>query len=216
MMWFFIGCIYQYGEPVVSHIEPIKKQGQVDFNPLHKELDTQLVVVSDRFGLERLKQLEQLLIKSKSWDRSAQEELYVYAKAVLEQEQKSQAESAWGGGEIQEMELQEEEIDEVPTDIESPVLKQAKALMEKGDNQAALLVLETCRDKACWSEVYVVWADLTDVLLAEKCEEILAKSISNTAKDILLQHLLQEYSSSNHKKYIEDVRARLTSSPAAP
>ncbi len=209
MWFFFMGCIFQYGEPLVSHITPKKNHEGIDFTPIHKELDEQLVLVSDRFVLARLKQLEQLLIKSKSWDKVAQKQVYSYAEEVLGQEKEALRQGNWGGGDIQEIELDVEEITDIDVAPESLILEKAKILVQEGKREEALTTLEECRDQDCWSDVYVYWADMMDVKLQEKCESIINQDISVADKQLLLQQLQQQFPLKQHQRYIEKIRGQV-------
>ena len=216
MWFFFMGCIFQYGEPLVSHITPKENHEKIDFTPIHDELDEQLVSVSDRFVLARLKQLEQLLIKSKSWDNVAQKDLYIYAEEILGQEKEALRQGKWSGGDIQEIELDVEEITDIEAEIESPILEKAKKLVEEGNREQALTMLEECRDQPCWSEVYVYWADIMDVKLQEDCESITNQDISVVDKKMLLQQLKKDFPLPQHQKYIEKILGQFELVQEAP
>jgi hypothetical protein len=203
-------CVVPYGEPLVSHISvEVSTEERVDFSVLHTELDSQLLRNTDRFDLERLKELERLLIAAKGWGMDAQKDLYRFAEQFL----------------MQSPEHVEESVDEDPQEMDFVLdvvsvegdsshedvgrLKEAKELVAQGKSMDAIALLEECRTLPCWSDVYVYWAECVDKEFALRIADINEKELSLEEELLFWNDLSLQFEHPQHRMRIDKEKERI-------
>ena len=178
--WLLWGCVFPYGEPLVSHIPVNSAPKRVDFSSIEKQLNELLLSEQDRNEVLKLQELERLLIKAKGWHIREQQDLFGFAERYLEQFQAEELEMQ-GGEDSLDMELSFETVSIEDTDVASDLserLQTAQQLVADGNIIKAVILLEECRDQPCWRDVYVYWAEYMDTLFAQRLQSLKAQNLS--------------------------------------
>ena len=215
---FFWSCVIPYGEPLVSHISEEKiVEASVDFSPLYLKLDALLLGETDRFELHRLRACEQLLGKAKSWRSSEQRDVFIFVEQFLNKPAQESVELNTSEP-IKEMEFSMESIplEEKGKEQSDERIHQANALVESGNRLGAIALLAECRDLPCWSEVYVYWAQYSDMEFAQRVERIQSSTDTIEEKLLLWDKLGEEFSHPTYQARIEKQKQRIQNDQDTP
>ena len=210
MLFLLLSCVFSYGEPIVSHIPTPSNQKGIDFSPLHAQIDALLIKEKDRGRLVQLQELEHLLIKAKTWNLAAQQDIFVFAENFL-----AQYDSTDENLKPEEPILQMKDsfdvvvLDDQIVEEQSEYLQKAQQLVSEGKITEAIQFLEECREQPCWSAVYVFWAECVDKVFAEKKSFILSQELPPQEELLLWEKMEQDYSHPQHLKTIAAEKKRL-------
>ena len=210
LLW---GCVVPYGEPLVSHIPKPAHQTAVDFSQIHSQIDSLLVGEQERGATVQLQELEHLLIKAKSWEVSAQQDLLSFAMSFVSQYQTKEV-ILDNEEPITQMEYAFDEVsldEEAVGTEQSQRLQEAQQLVSEGKIVEAIQLMEECKTKPCWSDVYVFWAECTDKVFAEKCASIHNQQLPPNEDLWLWEQLGVEFSHPQHQTVIKKEKLRLQS-----
>ena len=82
MIWLYFGCVMKYGQPFEVDSKSVPVQS-VDFSALEAKINGRLLADIPVLEQQRCRQLEQLMIRAKSWDYKAQKDLHDYVVLFL-------------------------------------------------------------------------------------------------------------------------------------
>ena len=209
---FFWSCVIPYGAPLVSHISENKiVESPVDFSPLHTRIDELLVGKSDRFELARLRECDRLMSMAKSWDPQVQKEIYNFVERFLDSPT-SDGDRLDISEPVEEMEFS---MNTVPLEEEgmeadgNERVHQAKELAQSGDILGAIALLEQCRSLPCWSDVYIHWAQYSDMEFARRVDVIKTQELGLGEEQVLWEQLLEEFPHPTYQVQINKELSRI-------